>query len=85
MIQIGQRLKALIRYRYHADVRVDSAERIVCALRARLRDRIEQSGLADVRETDDAEFHMFSSKFSKEHGKAASKGHAPPVSFFVLD
>ena len=59
VIQIGQRLKALIRYRYHADVRVDSAERIVCALRARLRDRIEQSGLADVRETDDAEFHMF--------------------------
>ena len=59
VIQIGQRLKTLIRYRYHADVRVDGAERVVRALCACLRDRIEQSGLADVRETDDAEFHMF--------------------------
>ena len=59
VIQIGQRLKTLIRYRYHADVRVDGAERVVRALRACLRDRIEQSGLADVRKTDNAEFHMF--------------------------
>ena len=59
VVQVGQRLKALIRYRNHADVRVDGAERIVGALRACLRNCVEQSGLADIRESDDAEFHMF--------------------------
>ena len=59
VVQVGQRLKTLIRYRNHADVRVDGAERIVGALRACLRNCVEQSGLADIRESDDAEFHMF--------------------------
>ena len=57
VVQVGQRLEPLVRHGDHADVGVDRAEGIVCALRARLRDRIEQGGLAYVREPDNAEFH----------------------------
>ena len=38
---------------HHADVRLDGAEGIVGALRARVGDRVEESGLADVRKSDD--------------------------------
>ena len=48
VVQVGQRLEPLIRHGDHADVGVDRAEGVVGALRARLGDRIEQSGLADV-------------------------------------
>ena len=57
VIEIGQRLQTLIRYSDHADIRVDGAERIVCAFRARLRNCVEQGRLADVWQSDDAEFH----------------------------
>ena len=57
VIEIGQRLQTLIRYSDHADVRVDGAERIVCAFRARLRNCVKQGRLADVWQSDDAEFH----------------------------
>ena len=57
VIEFGQRLQTLVRYSDHADIRVDGAERIVCAFRARLRNCVEQGGLADVRQSDDAEFH----------------------------
>ena len=54
VVQVGQRLEPLIRHGDHADVGVDRAEGIVRALRARLRDRVEQGGLADVRKPHNA-------------------------------
>ncbi len=57
VIEIGQRLLTLIRYSDHADVRIDRTERIVRAFRARLRNCVEQGRLADVWQSDDAEFH----------------------------
>ena len=38
---------------HHADVRLDGAERIIGALRARVGDGVEQGGLSDVRQPDD--------------------------------
>ena len=57
VVQVGQRLQALVRHGHHADVGVDGAERVVRALRARLRDCIEQSRFPDIRKPDDTEFH----------------------------
>ena len=46
-----------VRHGHNADVRVDGAERIVCAFRARLRNCVEQGRLADVWQSDDTKFH----------------------------
>ena len=49
--------EAQVRHRHHAHVRVDGAERIVGRRGVlRLRDRVEERGLADVRQADDAAF-----------------------------
>ena len=53
---LGQRVQARIRHRHDADVRLDGAEREVGRGDARLGQRIEQGGLADVRQADDAAF-----------------------------
>ena len=55
----GQLVKALVRHGDHAGVRLDGAERVVRRFRTGLGDRVEQGGLADVGQTDDAEFHSF--------------------------
>ena len=49
----GQRIHARVRHFDHADVRLDGAERIVFSRDAGFRQRIEQGGLADVRQADD--------------------------------
>ena len=41
---------------HDADVRLDGAERIVLGRDAGLGERVEQGGLADVRQSDDAAF-----------------------------
>jgi hypothetical protein len=51
---VRQRGQPRIRHRYDADVRVDGAERIVLRRDLRARQRIEERGLADVRQSDDA-------------------------------
>ena len=52
---VGERLQARIRHRHDADVRIDRAERIVRGRGVlRLRERVEERGLADVRQPDDA-------------------------------
>src|SRR5699024_253192 len=48
----GQCLQALIRYRHHADIRIDRAEGIIRGRDFRRRQRIEQRRLAHVRQTD---------------------------------
>ena len=54
VIHLGELVQPLIRHRYHADVRLDGAEGIVRALRARVRDRVKESGLADIRQPDNS-------------------------------
>ncbi len=50
----GERGEALVGHGDVADVRLDGAERIVRRLcRRRLRQRVEEGGLADVRQPDD--------------------------------
>lgn len=57
LIHLSQIIQPHIRHGDHADVRVDGAERIVGDFRARVRNGVEQRGLADVRQADDTEFH----------------------------
>jgi hypothetical protein len=52
----GQRLEARVGHRHHAHVRVDGAERVVGRGDARLGQRVEERGLADVRQAHDAAF-----------------------------
>ncbi len=50
-------IKARVRHRYRADVRLDGAERIVRRLRGRrFSQRVEQGGLADIGQSDDTAF-----------------------------
>ena len=53
VVHFGELVEPLIGHGHHADVRLDGAEGVVGALRARVGDRIEESGLADVRKSDD--------------------------------
>jgi hypothetical protein len=53
----GQLVEPLVGHAHLADVRLDGAERIIGGLcRCRLRQRVEQGGFADVRQTHDAAF-----------------------------
>jgi len=52
----GLTISASARHFDDADVRLDRAERVVFRSDARLGQRIEQGGLADVRQADDAAF-----------------------------
>ena len=54
LIHLSQIIQPRIRHGDHADVRVDGAERIVGDFRARVRNGVEQRGLADVRQADDS-------------------------------
>ena len=51
---LGERVEARVGHRHDADVRLDRAERIVLGRDAGLGERVEQRGLADVRQADDA-------------------------------
>jgi hypothetical protein len=54
---VRERLQAQVRHRHDADVRVDRAEWVVGRRGVlRLRHRVEQCGLADVRQPDDSAF-----------------------------
>ena len=53
-IHLGELVEALVRNGHHADVRLDGAEGVVGAFRARVGDRVEESGLADIRQSDDS-------------------------------
>ena len=58
MIHLRQHVQPLVRHGHHAGVRLDGAEGIVGGLRTRAGDCIKQRALADVRQTDDAQFHF---------------------------
>ena len=57
----AQRVEPRIRHGHDADVRIDGAERIVLRRDLRARERVEQRGLADVGQPDDAalDSHLF--------------------------
>ena len=57
VVQLRQKIEALIRHRDDAHVGLDGAERIVRGLRPRVRDGIEQRALPDVGKADDPKFH----------------------------
>ena len=54
VVHLGELIEALVGNGHHADVRLDGAEGVVGALRARVGDRVEESGLADIRQSDDS-------------------------------
>ena len=54
MIHFGQHVQAVVGYGHYAGVRFDGAEGIVCRLRARTGDGVEQRALAHVRQANDA-------------------------------
>ena len=58
MIHLGKFIEPLVRHGHNARVRLDGAERIIRRFRARLCNRVKQSGFADVRQTDNAQFHL---------------------------
>ena len=66
----AQRVEPRIRHRHDADVRIDGAERIVLRRDLRARQRVEQRGLADVGQTDDAalDAHRVYSVFAARRG-----------------
>ena len=51
LLQINQLLDARIRHRHDARIRLDGAERKILCRRLAIRQRIEQRGLADIRES----------------------------------
>ena len=51
------RVEALVLHPDDRDVRLDRRERVVGGLRARVRERVEERGLAGVRHPDDAHLH----------------------------
>ena len=54
VVHLGQLVQPLVRHGHHADVRLNCAERIVRRLRSRVRDRVEQCALADIRQAHDS-------------------------------
>ena len=56
-MQVAQPLQTRIRHGHDADIRIDGAEGVVIGGNARICDRVEQRGLADVRQSDDTKFH----------------------------
>lgn len=56
LMQIAQPLQTRIRHGHDADIRIDGAEGVVIGGNARICDRVEQRGLADVRQSDDTKF-----------------------------
>ena len=56
MHNVGKLLQSVIRYFHDSDVGFDGAERIVFGGNARLGQSVENSGLADVRQANDATF-----------------------------
>ena len=52
----GERREARVRHLDDADVRLDRAERVVLGGDAGLGQRVEEGGLADVGQADDAAF-----------------------------
>ena len=54
VVHLGELIEALVGNGHHADVRLDGAEGVVGAFRARVGDRVEESGLADIRQSDDS-------------------------------
>ena len=63
MAERRKKREPLIRHRHDADIRVDRAERVVRRFRTRLRQRIKQRALPDVRESYDSEFHILTDPF----------------------
>lgn len=61
LIHFAQLIQTFIRHAYHADIRVDGAERIIRRLRAGIRDGIEQGALSHVRQSDNTNFHVLRS------------------------
>ena len=57
IVHVRQFLQPLIRHRHHSHIGLDGAEGIIGALGAGIGQGVEQSGLADVRQTHDSEFH----------------------------
>mgnify|MGYP003195193635 FL=1 len=53
VVHLGELVEALIGDSHHADIRLDGAEGVVGAFGARVGDRVEESGLADIRQSDD--------------------------------
>ena len=53
VVLVAQPFEPLVRHGHDADVRVDGAERVVVRGDTRVRDGVEQSGLADIRQPDD--------------------------------
>ena len=53
VVHLGELVEPLVGDGHHADVRLDGAEGVVGALCARVGDGVEQSGLADIRQSHD--------------------------------
>ena len=66
----GQRVQPGVGHRHHPDVGVDGAERIIFGLDAGLGEGVEQSGLADVRQTDDAALDTHGCSLQEEPAEA---------------
>ncbi|MPM81919.1 hypothetical protein SDC9_128976 [bioreactor metagenome] len=57
VIHLREHIQPFIRYGNDADVRLDGAKRIVRSLCARLRNRVKERALADIRQADHSKFH----------------------------
>ena len=58
MVHLGEDVEPPVRHCDHADIRLNGAEGVVCALRSCVCDRVEEGALSDVRQPDDSEFHI---------------------------
>ena len=72
LMQVAQPLQTRIRHGHDADIRIDGAEGVIIGGNARICDRVEQRGLADVRQSDDTKFHGLDA-LAQEAQKAQSQ------------
>ena len=54
LIHLCKVVKPFVRHGHDAHIRVDGAERVVCRLRACVRQRVEKRAFADIRQSHDA-------------------------------
>src|SRR5688572_13784033 len=72
LFDAGDRVKARVGDRHDADIWLDGAERIVLGRDAGLGERVEQGGLADVRQPDDAALQAISFRTAISAGRRTS-------------
>ena len=73
VVHLREHVQPFVRHGDHAGVRLDGAKRVIRRLRARAGDGVKQRALADVRQTDNAQFHLYAHLLQTDRADKASQ------------